>query len=197
MLNISRVSRDDPAARELPLAKWLRGAVAPVRRVRHHRFERPLIYFRFTREEFILSVAGADDVYRSTPDIACDARSNIVVEIGPDARQCASPTVIVRNAFASDRLVFGDVDLAEIAFRYTYEVFMRRVGIGLPFFMRWMKPRLLIHPLHLDAGRISGLEIQALIDLGRRAGASSAAVYLGAELSDVELRTGYYVTARG
>jgi len=169
--------------------------VAPIKRAAEVRFERPRVYFRFTPNQFILSVAGSSETYRTTPHIAYDRRTNRVKEIGPEAQRYVSASVVVENGFQADRLVIGNVDLAEIAFRHAFGGFMQRVRKGQLSVLRWMKPRLVIHPVHLDHARISPLEMQCLVDIGLRAGAHSAAVYLGPELSDLLLRTGRYEAA--
>jgi hypothetical protein len=169
--------------------------VVPINRAPGVRFERPRVYFRFSPDLFILSVAGSAETYRTSPHIAYDRQTNLVKEIGPDARRYASARVVVENGFEDDRLVIGNVDLAEIAFRYAFEVFMQRVRKGQIPILRWMKPHLVIHPVHLDHARISPLEMQCLVDIGFRAGAHSSAVYLGPELSDLLLRTGEYAAA--
>lgn len=167
----------------------------PIVRARAQRFERPNVYFRFTPDEFILSVAGCEETYRSTPHIAVEQRTHVVKAIGPEASRHESDDVVVANGFRPDRLILSNMDLAEIAFRYTFEVFMERVRKGQPWFLRWMKPDLLIHPLHLESGQITDVEMQALSDMGMRCRVRHAPVYLGPELSDLELRTGYYIIA--
>lgn len=170
--------------------------VQPLRRAPGQRFERPRVYFRFTPAEFVLSVAGSDESYRTTPHVAYDRRTSLVKEIGPEARAWAGPDIVVENGFQADGLVIGNVDLAEISFRYALEVFMQRVRKGQLPFLRWMKPDLLIHPTHLGYGQITPLEMQCLVDIAYRARVHSAAVYLGPTLDDLLLRTGHYVTAR-
>jgi hypothetical protein len=167
----------------------------PIIRARAQRFERPRVYFRFTPDAFILSVAGSDETYRSTPHVAVEQRTRVVKAIGPEAVRHASPDVVVENGFRPDKLVISNMTVAEIAFRYTVELFMERVRRGQLPFLRWMKPDLLIHPLHLESGQLTDVEAQALMDMGRRCPARSVEVYLGPELSDLELRTGYYITA--
>jgi hypothetical protein len=168
----------------------------PILRGRAQRFERPLVYFRFTPDEFILSVAGSEETYRSTPHLALDRHTRQVKEIGPEAPRHARGGVVVENGFRySGGLIISDMDVAEIAFRYTFEGFMMRVRKGQLPFMRWMKPDLLIHPLHVGPGQLTSLELRALSELGGRCGTRKAFVYLGPELSDLELRTGSYITA--
>lgn len=168
----------------------------PLRRAPGQRFERPRVYFRFTPAEFVLSVAGSEATYRTTPHIAYHRRTNLVKGIGPEALQWTGPDIAIENGFQADRLVIGNMDLAEIAFRYAFQVFMEAVRKGQLPFLRWMRPDLLIHPTHLDQGQITSMEMQALMDVGERAGARLSAVYLGPELNDLLLRTGHYVTAR-
>lgn len=171
-------------------------STVPIVRARAQRFERPLVYFRFTPDEFILSVAGSEERYVSTPHVAVETSSTALVRaIGPEAPSHASQDVVVVNGFRPDRLIISNMAVAEIAFRYTFEVFMERVRKGQPWFLRWIKPDLLIHPLHLDSGQITDVEMQVLSDMGRRCRVRSAPVYLGPELSDLELRTGYFIIA--
>jgi hypothetical protein len=171
-------------------------SAVPIRRGRAQRWERPLVYFRFGPDEFILSVAGSEETYRSTPHVAVEPRTSAVKVIGPDAPRYASRDVVVRNGFRySGGLIISDVVLAEIAFRYTFEIFMQRVRKGQRPFLRWMKPDLLIHPLHVQPSQLTSLEMQALHDFGKRGGARNTSVYLGPEISDLELRTGWYVVA--
>lgn len=151
---------------------------------------------RFTPDEFIVSVAGSEETYRSTPHLAIERRTQIVKAIGPEAPRHASEDVVVENGFRhSGGSILSDVGLADIAFRYTFEVFTERVRKGLIPFLRWMKPDLLIHPLHVGRGQITKLEMRALFAMGRQCRVRNADVYLGPELSDLELRTGWYVTA--
>lgn len=171
-------------------------SAVPILRRRAQRWERPLVYFRFSPDEFILSVAGSEETYRSTPHVAVEQRTRVVKAIGPDAPRYASQDVLVHNGFRySGGLIISDVALAEIAFRYTFEIFMERVRKGQLSFLRWMKPDLLIHPLHVQPSQLTSLEMQALYDLGNRGGARNTSVYLGPELIDLELRTGWYVVA--
>lgn len=191
-LHPAQGSRRHPGGRSLEPAM----SGVPIVRRRGQRWERPLVYFRFTPDEFILSVAGSEETYRSTPHLAVDQRTRVVQSIGPEAPRHASQDVVVENGFRhSGGLILSDVDVADIAFRYTFEVFMERVRRGQLPFLRWMKPDLLIHPLHLQPGQIIKLEMRALFDMGRQCGVRKVDVYLGAELSDLELRTGWYVTA--
>jgi hypothetical protein len=184
-------SREHPGGRSLELSM----SGVPILRSRAQRFERPLVYFRFTPDEFILSVAGSEETYRSTPHVAVEQRTNLVKAIGPEARRYPSQDVVVENGFGPDRSIISKMAVAEIAFRCTFEIFLGRVRKGQLRFLRWMKPDLLIHPLHLDPGQITEVEMQVLSDMGRRCGVRNADVYLGPELSDLLLRTGYYITA--
>jgi hypothetical protein len=187
-----QVSRTHPGGRSLEPAM---SGVAIVRR-RAQRFERPLVYFRFTADEFILSVAGCEETYRSTPHVAVEQSTRLVKAIGPEAPGYAGQDVFVENGFRfSGGLIISDVDLAEIAFRYTFEAFMKRVRKGQLPLLRWMKPDLLIHPLHVASGQITSLETRALFDIARQCGVRNAEVYLGPELNDLLLRTGHYVIA--
>jgi hypothetical protein len=171
------------------------GGGAILRR-RGQRFERPLVYFRFTPDEFILSVAGSEETFVSTPHVAVEKRTRRVKAIGPGVAHCADQDVLVENGFrVSGGLIISDVDLAEIAFRYTFKRFMERVRKGQLLFLRWMRPDLLIHPLHAGSAQITGLEMRTLYDIGLRCGVHSVHVYLGPELNDLFLRTGHYVTA--
>ena len=169
----------------------------PIHRRRAQRFERPLVYFRFTPEEFILSVAGSEETYRSTPDVAVEKRTRLVKAIGLDAPRYASGDVAVENGFRySGGLIISDADVAEVAFRCTFELFIERVRRGQLPFLRWMKPNLLIHPLNVASGQLNTLEMRALYDIGQRCGVRDVDVYFGPELSDLELRTGWYVAAQ-
>jgi hypothetical protein len=168
----------------------------PILRRRAQRFERPLVYFRFSPDEFILSVAGSEETYRSTPHVALVRETRLVKAIGPEAHRFASQEVDVENGFRHSRgLIMSDAYLAEIAFRYTFELFIERVRKGQLPFLRWMKPNLLIHPLNMASGHLNTLEMRALYEIGGRCGVREAAVYFGPELSDLELRTGWYVVA--
>jgi hypothetical protein len=168
----------------------------PIVRARAQRFERPLVYFRFTPDEFILSVAGSDEKYVSTPHMAVERQTRLVKAIGPESPRFASQDVLVENGFReSGGSIFGDVDLAELAFRYTFEVFIGRVRKGQLPLLRWMKPDLLIHPLHVQPGQLTQLEMRALYQIGERCGARNTEVYVGPELSDLLLRTGWYIAA--
>lgn len=165
----------------------------PIVRARAQRFERPLVYFRFTPDEFILSVAGCEETYRTTPHVAVESSTDVVKAIGPEAPSHASQTVVVENGFRPDRLIISSMTMAELAVRFAVELFMERVRKGQPWFLRLMKPDLLIHPLHLDSGQLNDVEMHLLFEIGRRCGAHKVDVYLGPELSDLEVRTGFYV----
>ena len=54
--------------------------VIPIGRAAALRFQRPLVYVRFTPEQFILSVAGSQESYRTTPHIAVHRQTNIAKE---------------------------------------------------------------------------------------------------------------------
>jgi hypothetical protein len=171
-------------------------SAVPILRGRAQRWERPLVYFRFSPDEFILSVAGSEETYRSTPHVAVEQRTQVVRAIGPEAHRFASQEVDVENGFRPSRgLIMSDAYLAEIAFRYTFELFIERVRRGQLPFLRWMKPNLLIHPLNMASGHLHTLEMRALYEIGGRCGVHEVTVYFGPELSDLELRTGWYVVA--
>jgi hypothetical protein len=123
-----------------------------------------------------------------------DPRTRRVKAVGPEAPRYASQDVAVRNGFTySGGQTISDLHLAEIAFRHAFGIFIQRVRNGQLPFLRWMKPDLLIHPLHAGSGQATKLEMLTLIRMGIACGARKAGVYLGPELSDLELRTGWYV----
>jgi hypothetical protein len=96
-------------------------------------------------------------------------------------RSSAEATFDAQLPFTTARLLIGQFQAAENVLRHAVKV-MSKGGIFA------MSPQVLIHPLEMVEGGLSDVEARVLKEVAIGAGASKVVVWVGPELSDVEVR---------
>lgn len=89
-------------------------------------------------------------------------------------------TLQAQRPFTSVRLLVGDFTAAQHALKTALRDLPKFWGLTL-------RPRLLIQPLELIEGGLSEIERRVFLELALGAGASTASVWVGPELGDIEV----------
>jgi rod shape-determining protein MreB len=144
---------------------------------------RPTVYAQLTPERLAVRDVRSGRAYAAPPIAAVlPGPPRRVVAVGQEARTAtaARPLVIV-NPFEHPRTLLADVTLAsQVLAGFLAKLFPLRFVPRLPV--------LVLHPRVDPAGGFTPLEIRALHELGRAAGAARVLVWQGRELLERELR---------
>lgn len=145
---------------------------------------RPTVYAQLTAEHLAVRDVHSGRVYAAPPICAVlPGPLRRVVAVGQEARTATAgrPLHIV-NPFAHPRTLVADVALArQVLAGFLAKLFPLRFVPRLPV--------LVLHPRIDPAGGFTPLEIRALHELARGAGASRVLVWHGRELLARELRS--------
>ncbi len=139
-------------------------------------------YVRIGRQRLSVRDAKSAATYDMTPVVGVKGEPPVIVSIGlpvaPDADRSINP-------FDHPRLVVSDYDAAEKVLAHA----IREIA-GAAWFRP--SPVIVVHPLDKLDGGLSPLEERALLELAESAGAGSAHIWLGRQLSDQEVIDGAY-----
>ena len=144
---------------------------------------RPTVYAQLSPERLAVRDVRTGRAYAAPPICAVlPGPLRRVVEVGQEARTASADRPLhVVNPFEHPRTLVADVTLAQ----QVLEGFLARLW-PLRFVPR--RPVLVLHPRIDPAGGFAPLEIRALHEIGRGAGASRVLVWHGRDLLDRELR---------
>lgn len=115
-------------------------------------------------------------------------RSTVYVRVQPNRfllRHIESGRVAAIDAhepFTTRRILVGEYGPAVDALRRGF----RELSLGIPYLS---DPVVVMHPIAMVDGGLSGVEYRILFEVAEGAGAKRAAVWVGAELSDDQVRT--------
>ena len=114
-------------------------------------------------------------------------RSTLYVRVQPNRfllrhiESGRTSTVDAQTPFTTRRLLIGEYGPAVDALRRA----MNEVRYGVPFFSA---PTTIMHPLVMVEEGLSGVEYRILKEVAEGAGSKRAAIWVGQELSDEEVR---------
>lgn len=133
------------------------------------------LYARFDEQTSIVTDFKTGNVSRLTPVVALETQRNgqRVVAIGEEALDRRDCQLVY--PFSHERLVLAQFEVAGALLRHQI---VQAVG-GRTM---W-RPRVILHPLRRFSTELGDVEVRALLELAFSAGASWAAVHVGAELS--------------
>jgi actin-like ATPase involved in cell morphogenesis len=137
------------------------------------------LYFRFDENIARLSDPARGEDLAIPPLVAIrtlGARRQVAA-VGEGARALADCSVV--NPFGHARLVMAEAEVFESLLRYMLNNLNKRLKL--------VKPRMVLHPLRRLETEISDVEAKALRDSAMAAGAWTAAVHVGHELTQAEL----------
>lgn len=129
----------------------------------HMFFKPPVIYLAFCKERLaarcLLGGTGEVDLL---PIVALV--NDVVAAVGVEA--LSVPGAVIVRPFEHSRLVVHEFEVAEALIRYTFARLFERVVI---------KPRVIVHPVGWEPGELTDIELRALVELVRCAGARAVA----------------------
>lgn len=114
-------------------------------------------------------------------------RSTVYVRIEPNRfllrhiESGRTATISAQEAFTSRRILVGEYAPAVDALRRGF----KELRLGIPFLS---DPVAVMHPIEMVDGGLSGVEHRILLEVAEGAGAKGAIVWVGAELSDHQVR---------
>jgi rod shape-determining protein MreB and related proteins len=143
------------------------------------------VYLAVSPEEVRAWSTSNDQTYRTRPVVAI--KNGDIIAVGDEARTEAEATsdsgIELVNPFDHPRLIMSDVDVAGFILRIAVAKAIDRVTL--------VRPRVIIHPLHLDsfAGGLAPVELRILTEAGMVAGAREVLIWSGPELTREQART--------
>jgi rod shape-determining protein MreB len=144
----------------------------------------PLLYVQISPERLSVRDVKAGVEIAEPPRIAITRGPKArIVGVGFDAGVAMGEPVEIVNPFAHPRSLVSDFTAAEQLLR----AFIRRLQ---PNSLVAMAPRIVMHPLGSPEGGFTQVEIRALQEMARGAGASQVVVREGRPLTDQELLAG-------
>ncbi len=145
-------------------------------------FFQPCLYIRLSSTCLTVRDPRAKLEVSEVPEIAlASVPRRSVMAVGAAARaSMGSPGVTVTNPFAHPRSLLSDFTLADLVLKGFISKVWRR-AMFKPF------PVMVLHPLGAFDGGLTQIEIRAMRELARGAGASQVVFWLGPELTDEEV----------
>jgi rod shape-determining protein MreB len=144
-----------------------------------------LIYVQVSPHRLTLRNAKTGESVTTSPEVAlAKGRNPKVVAVGAKARKQESRTVQVLNPFAHPRTLLADFGAAQQLLRTLLPQVRGRSLFG--------GPRLVMHLQDDPAGGFTQLEIRGFQELALGAGASTAVVWQGPNLTDEQLQSGQF-----
>jgi rod shape-determining protein MreB len=145
----------------------------------------PFFYVKISAECVTVRNVKAGIEVSEVPEIAIadDSGKKIILAVGKDAREIAAAQAsTLVNPFSHPRTLLADFTIGE----QVLKALIRRVQGN-----RWLHlaPRIVIHPLGSPGGGFTQIERRAFLELAKCLGASRAALWIGRELSDREVRS--------
>lgn len=139
-------------------------------------------YVRIKSEWISIRAIGENKCFEDIPMVAIDENS-YVLAIGKKAESIKSEKVtVLKNAFSHPRTLINDFDTAKLFLRHALDY----VAKGTWSILR---PIMIIQPMERLEGGLTRVEAHGLMELGVEAGARSAYVWTGRELTDQEILT--------
>jgi len=141
-----------------------------------------VLYVQLSPERLTVRNSKTGKTISEVPEVAISEGSKgKIVAVGSEARasQTSQPVKIV-NPFAHPRSLVSDFTVGE----QLLKLFIRRL-CGQSIFA--VSPEIVMHPQGEPAGGLTQIEIRALYEMARGAGASQVKVWQGRALTDQEL----------
>lgn len=145
-------------------------------------FLSPLLYVQLSPERLSVRNVKTGVTIAETPEIAIlQSPRRVILAIGDNARESARASgAFLVNPFAHPRSIVSDFTVAEQVLKH----FVKRT-LGNGVFS--MAPRIVMHPMGDPEGGFTQVEMRALRELGRAAGASKVGLWTGKSARDEEL----------
>ncbi len=145
---------------------------------------RSTIYIRLRADEIYLQHVESGNELNLPPDVAIDIRDGkkILVAVGHEVKEAKKlkPSIEVVNGFKHPRTLIADFTIAEITLKYCIRKLMPK-SLFAP------SPIIIFHPLELDEGGYTQVEMRAFEELCNQAEARKTYIQVGAKLSREEL----------
>lgn len=145
---------------------------------------RSTIYIRLRADEIYLQHVESGEELSLPPYVAIDTREGkkILVAVGHEVKEAKKlkPSIEVVNGFKHPRTLIADFTIAEQTLKYCIRKLMPKSIFAT-------SPIIIFHPLELDEGGYTQVEMRAFEELCSQAGARKTYIKVGAELSREEL----------
>lgn len=140
---------------------------------------RKTIYIQFSPDWLKVVCIENQRTAEDLPALLLNEQRRVIAFGATATQQSGDPSRTLVWPFSHPRVCVSDYDSSQTLLR----LFVRRV---LP--RAWIKPIMIIHPLHSYEGGLTQLELNALSDLLLNTGAKQAYIWVGRPLMDSELR---------
>jgi rod shape-determining protein MreB len=109
-----------------------------------------------------------------------DKSKSIIVAAGNAASLTIGNDIEVINPFSHPRMLFSDFTIGEKLFQYALKELLGNNLLSVA-------PAIIVHPMEKTEGGLTMIEVRALRELAAGAGARDSIVYVGKELSVLEI----------